>query len=265
MGSWDCYCALCCGPLRRSGVHVGDSTKKALKKRAKIVTKSIQKRQRLESDDVKINEKGMEDVSGGEEDEDQQKSKVASNDNDNARNQLHHGNSMYTYRDGQPVLNTMYNYYEENSYDPRLLAAKDVEWLDRCRTLGYNPDTKKTFISGLGQYADYGSFEVNVAGDDPNDPHLFEYEVYQLGVGDIEEPTFPFHEACYRVLARRLGYDDPVEINKDVLYTLMREKSGERSCMMLDYGGMESLGLQFWDCQPGEEVQFHSPLIISTY
>ena len=67
------------------------------------------------------------------------------------------------------------------------------------------------------------------------------------------ESTFPFHEACYRVLARHMGYQDPEEINKDILHEVMCEYSEDcLSNLELDFGGL--VVQQFWNCTPGEEV-----------
>ena len=64
-----------------------------------------------------------------------------------------------------------------------------------------------------------------------------------------------FHEACYRLLAKRLGYVDSDEIDKHVLFNVMLEKNNGYSCLMVDYGDAQSLGQQWWYCQPGEEVR----------
>ncbi|KAF2623114.1 hypothetical protein BU25DRAFT_462263 [Macroventuria anomochaeta] len=187
-----------------------------------------------------------------ENDKDDDTDSVSSNLSISSRYKMHHGTDP---------TDDMYRYYEETSYDPRLLALKDIKWLDRCRTLGYNaqaPDVTKAFISGLGRYVDYGSFEIVKAGNDPNDIGADEYDCYTAGGGDVDDPTFPFHEACYRVLAKYLECSDSKEIDKDVLYGVVRQ-CGEDwgGNLNLDYGGVQAE--QFWDCQPGEEYLVCSP------
>lgn len=200
---------------------------------------------------------GAEDTSMGVDDDDDHDNE--DHDGDDARSEssdLSIGGN-WTFHHGFKPSDDMYKYYEGTSYDPRLLVQEDVKWLDRCRTLGYNaeaPGVTKAFISGLGRYDDYGSFRIKRPGDDPNDIGAEEYDCYTNGGSDSDDPTFPFHEACYRVLARHLGYKSPSEIDKDVLYEIMRQNSEEWGGVLnLDYGGPRAE--QFWSCQPGEEVR----------
>ncbi|KAF9690589.1 hypothetical protein EKO04_011428 [Ascochyta lentis] len=308
MGSWDCYCALCSGPLGIYSIHVGDTTTGALAKRKEAIMAKRGELQRqrpqtstftdvdegsekemgsdeeekdemhlepvLNTDDSRTENIDLGSVNGAsqvaEEDTDMEVDDVDhdsdndnddndNDDNDDARSEnsdlgfrLHHG---------MAPTDDMYDYYEGCSFDPRLLALEDIKWLDRCRTLGYNAQASgitKAFISGLGRYDDYGSFRIKKPGNDPNDIGADEYDCYRAGGGDIDDSTFPFHEACYRVLARNLGYEDPKEIDKDVLYGIMRQCSEEwGSVLNLDYGGVEAE--QFWSCQPGEEYTVCRP------
>lgn len=73
----------------------------------------------------------------------------------------------------------------------------------------------------------------------------------------FEDPVFPFHEACYALLARSL-YDsaDPACIDKDVLYKVMQELV-DGATLRFDYGGIWGAD-QFWDSYPGEEVSFQA-------
>lgn len=166
------------------------------------------------------------------------------------------GYADWTLYHGATPGDDAYSWSEESSYDPRLLGLKDIRWLDRCRTLGYNAQATgitKTFVSGLGRYDDYGSFVIKRSGSDPNDLGADEYDCYTAGGGDVEDPTFPFHEACYRVLSACLGYKDASEINKDVLYDIMRRNSQVYGrALDLDYGGVQLE--QFFSPQRGEEV-----------
>lgn len=136
------------------------------------------------------------------------------------------------------------------------MPLEDSKSLNRCKILAYNPETPgitKAFISGRGQYVDYGSFQIKKSGENKNDPGMDSYECYTASSGDTMNPTFPFHEACYRVLARHMGYQDPEEINKDILHEVMCEYSEDcLSNLELDFGGL--VVQQFWNCTPGEEV-----------
>ncbi|KAJ4368653.1 hypothetical protein N0V86_009562 [Didymella sp. IMI 355093] len=149
-------------------------------------------------------------------------------------------------------------YYEEVSYDPRVLTKKDIVWLDQCRTLGFNPDTQKAYITGLGSYAGWGDFETSETGADPNDPRPQLYPCYISEGGELNDPTFPFHEACYAVLAKRLGLENPADISKDVLYKVAHVLcEGNAESLTLDYGGQFSNDL--WPNPPGEEYAVTCP------
>lgn len=249
MGEWDCYCMLCCGPLQIGSVLVGDMSAKALGKRDKRVR---QKAREIKS---------LGGVPGGDEME-------SSDDNTDtgvndgvtisllpklplgsiAQDELYHG----CQRGGNN-----YDYYEEYSYDPRIVTGEDVAWLDQCRTLGFNANSKKAYITGLGQYASWGDFETSEPGTDPMDPYREQvraYPCYREDGGDIDDPTYPFHEACHAILANRLGFGDSADIDKTVMYKAARtlcELDG--SCLTVDYGD-EDLGEQFWSNRPGDEV-----------
>jgi hypothetical protein len=300
MGSWDCYCALCSGPLGIGYVRLGDSTMEALKKRNKFVSKKkreLQRREHGESSKVEEDASGAAVSSDEEVQDDMQSSSVsgvvtsqADNaapafgeetdpevavDNVNMEVDDEHGLdsaneddvssetsdisilNVSSLRHGRAHTDSMYTYFEEESYDPRKLDLKDVKWLDRCRTLGFNAEAlgiTKAFISGRGRYDDYGRFGIKKMAKDPNDPGLDEYNCYSDYDSEGSAPTFPFHEECYWVLARHLGYKDPKYINKDVLYSVMSQLSEEYGVNLnLDYGGVT--GEQFWSCEAGHEVR----------
>ena len=70
---------------------------------------------------------------------------------------------------------------------------------------------------------------------------------------------FPFHEACYTILARAL-YNDPdtTRIDKDALYTtiiLHEQVDGRYNSLSLDYGHFDN-SEQFWLSNAGYEVRF---------
>jgi hypothetical protein len=247
MGEWDCYCMLCCGPLAMRIVEVGNMETKALRKREKRVRQKAREH------------RGLEGAPGGDEMEDSDDTDTGANDDNSvsllpkpplastAQNELYHG-----WRPGDK----MYDYYEECSYDPRIVNKKDVAWLDQCRTLGFNAFTKRAYITGLGQYESWGDFAISEPGTDPMDPHRNQgipYPCYLPDGGEIEDPTYPFHEACYAILAKRLGFADPTDIDKTVMYKAARTLcKDDACCLTVDYG-VEG-GDQFWTNRPGEEV-----------
>lgn len=238
---------LCCGPLQTSCVQVGDMAAKALRKRDKNMRQKAREA------------KGLIGAPGGDEMEDSDESDAEVEDDNSIstpqklpldsliQSELYHG---------LPNGDKLYDYYEGNSYDPRVLTEKDIAWLKQCRTLGFNPDAKKAYITGLGQYAGWGEFETNERGTDPMDPYRGDvkgYPCYLEDGGDIDDPTYPFHEACYAILAKRLGFGGPADIDKDVMYKTVRTLCGDGGgSLMVDYG--VDGGEQFWANQPGEEV-----------
>lgn len=150
-------------------------------------------------------------------------------------------------------------YEERHAYDPEKLQADEVRWLNRSRVLAFNPDAPgvtKAFVSGRGRYDDYGSFSVRKPGNDPNDDHGDNLNCYHAYNPD-QIPCFPFHEECYKILARVLGYEKYQAIDKDVLYAVMTAHSHDRGLELPygDIGGAE----QFWECIPGEEFSVCNP------
>jgi hypothetical protein len=66
---------------------------------------------------------------------------------------------------------------------------------------------------------------------------------------------FPFHEVCYDILTKNLGYKNKQEIDKDALFSTMDghfEAYG--SSLILDYGADHGAE-QYWDCISGCEVR----------
>lgn len=105
MGSWDVYCALCCGPLGNF-VKLGSRNAKKLKHRRNRV--AVKKRRHA---GAQIPEIEAEDESTEEESEDS----------------------------GGEVKERDDEIYR---YDPELLSEKDTAWLDNCRSLGFNENAQ---------------------------------------------------------------------------------------------------------------------------
>jgi hypothetical protein len=130
---------------------------------------------------------------------------------------------------------------------------KAFEWLDQCRCLSFNSETNKAYISGRGEYDDWGAFNVTEAGNDPNDSGEKELDCFDAVASYT---SFPFHEACWKVLARVLGCANWREVDKDVMHGIMAVHKNDRNRrrgLTLDYG-LQSPHGQFWECEPGEEA-----------
>lgn len=231
-----------------SAVQVGDMGVKVLQKRGKRVRQKAREA------------KGLIGAPGGDEMENSEESDAEVEDDNSAstpkrlpldsllQSELYHS---------FPNSHRLYDYYEGNSFDPQVLTENDVAWLRQCRTLGFNSVMEKAYITGLGLYTGWGTFETNDGGIDPIDPYcgvVKGYPCYVEDGGDIDDPTYPFHEACYTIFAKYLGSSDPADIEKDVMYKTARKLFGNgRRSLMVDYG--VDGGEQFWANQPGEEVR----------
>jgi hypothetical protein len=219
MGGWDCYCALCSGPLSTDSVEYGCNDKETLKERRRRIAwkqeKLAEKRRRLDDDSIWQ-------VSECDDDSDSQ----------------------------------IFDYDERTKYDPDKLDSRDVDWIGHCRVLGFNPDASgvtKAFVSGRGREQDAGCFVFTGPGDDPNDPGEEDVIMYH----DYNEeciPGYPFHETCYDILVKRLGYTDKQQVDKDVLFSAMGQKFRGVGCSLcIDYGSMDGPD-QYWLCVSGFEV-----------
>lgn len=154
---------------------------------------------------------------------------------------------------------SMDSYEEKHAYDPEKLQADEVRWLNRSRALSFNPNASgitKAFISGRGRYDDYGSFSVRKPGQDLNDPHEDDLTCFHAYNPD-QIPCYPFHEECYKILAKVLGHDKYQAIDKDVLYGVMTAHSNDYG-LDLSYGDINGTE-QFWECVPGEEYSVCDP------
>jgi hypothetical protein len=254
MGSFDCYCALCSGPLGTATVEFGSKNGKAILKRKRRVEL---KKRRLAGEEVIQSDDDDDD----NEDDD---SKISGKNCDAEGSENNREDESEQNNDSEENLSqpgSLNECDESFSYDPVKLKRKDVAWLDRSRTLGFNPEAEgvtKAFVSGLGCYDNYGSFVVDTPGQDRNDPLDDQYSCY----GSFEPgkpPTFPFHEGCLQVFAMYLGLQKGDEIDRDVLYTVLAQNTEEFcSALSLDYGPIEGPE-QIWTCFPGEEYLVSDP------
>ncbi|KAI4908463.1 uncharacterized protein J4E92_010862 [Alternaria infectoria] len=145
---------------------------------------------------------------------------------------------------------------EDNSFDPRLIGLDDVKWINRVRALALNPE-RKAYISGRGRYYDYGSLDIEGPGRDPNDPGEGSLNITSYASGD-EPQAFPFHEACFDILAKSIGLESR-DINKHVmLRTFSALLANERPVLDVDYQ-VFSGNEQFWHNGAGSEYEVCDP------
>jgi hypothetical protein len=301
MGSFDCYCVLCSGPLGIGYAEFGSRKGKALRKRRLRVERYKRKLagERLNVPEVESgdDDEEMEDAPDHEaiekariEQQEQEDDDADSDyENSSASSSEYAGSvdSRDVHTEWIPDCNIRprtsepepeeeeisddwsqtpdlpldqyfdphkeKDEYEENhSYDPAVLQIKDIKWLDRCRAIAMNASVGKAYISGRGRYDDYGSFDIKQPGRDPNDTgeDCLNCTAYTEG----EDVSFPFHEACFEILARSLGYARGREVDRDFMYWVFKARmNNARGSLDLVYGLRSECG-QFWENLPGEEV-----------
>ncbi|KAH8723762.1 hypothetical protein GQ44DRAFT_740757 [Phaeosphaeriaceae sp. PMI808] len=136
----------------------------------------------------------------------------------------------------------MYSFYEHHSYDPPKTKPEKLQWIDRCRVLAVNQELEegeRVFISGRGRDSSASIHAVYHVYDDDDDDANADTE--------RQPPAFPFHEACFKILTKCLGYESkPRELNKDILHA-----DEWSSSLDLDYGPVQQE--QSWQCHAGEE------------
>jgi len=294
MGSSDCFCALCSGPLGIYHINVGSKRAKDLDRRRKRLAgeetleeedEDVEMNDARSGDGAEGNEVGsndgeevddapfdtdeeniatIEEELGSDEDGDEEEQEWEDEESDHGSNSVHnssagedgvasdqHNNSgsenggamddedddfsdgwsqasdlslpdAYEMHHGcRDEKDNMYKYYEENSYDPTIVKREDVRWIDRCRALGLNRELKgkkRAFISGRGRYSDLFTFDVNKSSSDPRDPNSSEHPAYHSWEPEEQTAAFPFHEECYKLLTRCMGYASRKEVDKDALY-----------------------------------------------
>lgn len=151
---------------------------------------------------------------------------------------------------------SLYNYHEEHTYDPEKISREDLQWIDRCRVLGINPeldDERKAFISGRGRFDGHFDFEIGSAGSDPRDPKIDNHPLYHCCEPETDTATFPFHEECFKLLVKCLGYENRKEVDKDVLYAVMLQNVEKFAAhLTLHYEKLEGDD-QYWECYAGHE------------
>lgn len=243
MGSFDCFCALCSGPLGQRWVTFGSKKAKWLARRARRL--DLKKRSLAREDVHQSDQEGLE--------------------NDVAKE--NHFVSLGLPR-ADPTEDSegeesgeVHDYQENHSFDPTKLSREEVAWLDQSHVVGLNRQTSGksvAFVSGRGEYDDYGVFVVEQPGNDPNDPQDSQYACYTNIEAD-QFPVYPFHRACLHLFARNVGLDRVEDINFDILYAVFSQNCVEwGSSLELNYGEIEA-GEQFWIACPGLEYSVADP------
>lgn len=75
--------------------------------------------------------------------------------------------------------------------------------------------------------------------------------------------VFPFHACCLEILVWFLtGSTDVHTLNKDALYKALRDIVRSHSGLHFDYGFGDDGHPQYWECNPGEEVNDPSSLCL---
>ncbi|KAF1944979.1 hypothetical protein EJ02DRAFT_420029 [Clathrospora elynae] len=310
MGSFECYCALCSGPLSIGATLFGSRKGKALKKRRLRVERhkrrlageslllsdvesgddnvemedapdyaAIEQQQReQEEEEVDAADSDCEYSSASESSEDTEsvdsmdsdfhdiqdvnvpppEPEPEISDNWSQTSDLHDSFDPYNTKD---ETESMYSFIEKQTYDPGILQPEDVKWANRNRCLAFNPSAPgvtKAYISGRGWYEDFGKFRVLKPGRDPNDTGEIFLTCFYAYESD-EIASFPFHEACFEVLAKTLGYTSGRMVDKDVLYGVMATNMQDSDRRLsLDYGLVQDFR-EGWQCVPGEEYSLCDP------
>jgi hypothetical protein len=93
---------------------------------------------------------------------------------------------------------------------------------------------------------------VEKPGNDPRDTGAESHTAYFNSDSD-QEPAFPVHEACYKILTKCLATRERRRIDKDILHAVMLQHTTDfGTTLTIDYGTLDSAE-QFWSCQAGEE------------
>lgn len=110
----------------------------------------------------------------------------------------------------------------------------------------------RTFVSGLGEYLDFGNVGVDNDEDDPNfleDQGLTCYHDYGQ-----REPVFPFHDCCFELLEKCLFWpSEHGSVDNDLLYSIMEKLATDRCRLEVDYGITSQVDFQCWESCPGYE------------
>lgn len=134
MGEYDCYCALCCGPLRRP--DIGSSCKSALQYRDWRLQRRLNAQRAgdvYESDDDAYDEYlegggGGSSGGGGDGLSDDMQGTEGSEAEESEESEMSE----------EAEAEEWWIDEEKQTYDPRIVSEESLEWVMRVRGLGYN-------------------------------------------------------------------------------------------------------------------------------
>lgn len=102
-------------------------------------------------------------------------------------------------------------------------------------------------------------YRVRRPGKDPRDTGAESHPAYYANEPETDIPSFPTHEACFKILTRCLATEDRAKVDKDILYAVMQQNMEDLARhLTLDYGSIDG-AQQFWECFAGEEWSVADP------
>jgi hypothetical protein len=181
MGSFDCYCALCSGPLSLGCIQFGSNNPNTVATRKRKIEN---KRRRLQGEDVldeesdeweerereRMKTEEDEEMKSPEADDGAQGQDEAQENSDEGDDREYEDDSDSDNLSQTSELSFSSDFdFSANAdeEDPFSLGGycgltrADVQWLDRSRVLAINPDIEgpnKAYLSGRGRYNDYVGF-----------------------------------------------------------------------------------------------------------
>lgn len=159
-------------------------------------------------------------------------------------------------------------YGAEKTYDPEIMAFRDVTLANYDRFLGHvrlvmhDPMIKESsqyFISDEADPGIYGSAEVS--GGHPERPNERYSNIMYSTYGDDGNQTkaFPCHGLCLQLAAKAiLGNPDSKLLDPETLYRVMCDDfhggvNGNCEFLSLHHGDIRGVE-QYWECIPGYEA-----------
>jgi hypothetical protein len=130
MGSWDCYCSICGGPLKAQSVRKQDDD----------VDKASQ---HDGADGQDVDEEDDEGQEGEDSELPRQSTGVSEDDDDDGVSDSGSADGDDEEEDDDDEEDDE----DDDGYDPRIVQSKDVEWTGDCRILGFNAEA-----SGVSKY-----------------------------------------------------------------------------------------------------------------
>jgi len=255
MGSWDLYCAICGGPTSGAEVSRKPRSSRFLRRMAREAEiRKARNIPRTHSVSILSDMETMEEYEARE-----AAGELSSGPDDDSDDDVDDNDSL--------SADSMCTEEEMYTYDPTILTADDVAWVEKIQVLGQdlrNTAGKKPFVSGIGRAYEYGRVIVPVDSSDHQNPitnapgrELVAY--WHIDGGPV---VFPFHPCCYELLACCItGVRDASQLDEDRLFGVMKELTTEFCPRLeLDYGEPCPNMEQYWCSYPGEEIFVAEPI-----